>query len=400
MLSPERRRYRDSLRDFMDSEIAPLVQSRSETSLGHEEALQFLRRLGEIDVGPVGAGGLAAFEDPLSYAIESEEIARVWPSLNMLVTGCFPVEFLSWCTDRTREAFAEDLREGTVVGCFAVTEPGSGSDTRRPGTTARRDGDEYVINGEKTWVSNAPIADMAVVVAWDVERDQRDFFVVDGRTSDFSSREFDKLGWRGSPTGTLVFDDCRIPVAHRSDRVLERFLTEEPERANRLLEDGLLSGSEPLNAIFSFLRTGMGAMATGISQAALESSLEYATERETFGQVIAGHQLIQEKLYTIKRHVETSRRLVYHAARKLSDGAPDFRRLASLAKAHATEKCVEAADEAVQLHGANGLSVDYPVERYLRDARSMTIPDGTTEIQKLITGYELTGQSAYGRTDS
>lgn len=395
MLPEDRRRFRKTLRDFMEAEVAPRVRSRPETSLTYEEAIEYLETLGEIGVGPAGEGGMAAFEDPLTYAVEAEEIARVWPSLNMLVTGCFPVEFLRWCSDGTRDAYAGDLQDGTVIGCFAVTEPGSGSDTIHPETTARREGDHYVLNGEKTWVSNAPIADMAVVVAHDVEEDERDFFVVDRRTSDFETRGMNKLGWRGSPTGQMFFDDCRIPVEHKSINILQRFYEEDPETAAGLLEDGLLSGENPLGAIFSFLRTGMGAMATDISQAALEAALEYSTQRETFGKPIARHQLIQDKLYTIKRNVETSRRMVHHAADLLERGEDAARRTASLAKAHATEKCVESADEAVQVHGANGLSTEYPVERYLRDARTMTVPDGTTEIQKLIVGYELTGEPAY-----
>lgn len=395
MLPNEYREFKQSLRSFLDEEIAPAVRRREEGNLTHEEALNFLEKLGQIGIGPAGEGGLRAFNDPLGYAIESEEISRVWPSLNMLVTGCFPVEFLRWGSDETREGYRDRLEAGRVVGCFAVTEPGSGSDTTRPGTTARRDGDQYVLNGEKTWVSNAPIADMAVVVAYNVEKEERDFFLVDRETSSFETRAMDKLGWRGSPTGQMFFDECRIPVEHRSVNIMERLYEDDPGRASALLEEGLLAGDEPLNAIFSFLRTGMGAMATGIGQAALEAALDYSTSRETFDRPIASHQLIQDKLYEMKSAVESSRRLVYHAAEVLDQGGSEAREMASIAKAQATEECLEAVNEAVQIFGANGLSTEYPVERYLRDARTMTIPDGTTEIQKLIVGYELTGESAY-----
>lgn len=396
MLSESLQQFKRSVREFMEDEIRPTVSSRNESSLEHDEALDYLRRFGEVGIGPAGEGGLAAFNDPMAYAVASEEMARVWPSLNMLITGCFPVDFLEWCSPETREAYRQDLKAGTIVGCFAVTEPDSGSDSANPRTTARREGDYYVLNGEKTWVSNAPIADMAVVVAKDLEADQRDFFVVDRRTASFETREMDKLGWKGSPTGQIFLDDCRIPACHKSTGVIETMYEKDPETASKLFESGLLAGQDnPLNSIFSFLRTGMAAMATGIGQAALEASLDYANSRTTFGKPIAKHQLIQEKLYTIKRNVETSRQLVHHAADLLGRGESEAREIASLAKAHATEKCLEAADAAIQVHGANGLSTDVPLERYLRDARCMTIPDGTTEIQKLIVGYEMTGESAY-----
>ncbi|MFB6226860.1 MAG: acyl-CoA dehydrogenase family protein [bacterium] len=395
MLGDERRTYKESLRQFLTEEIVPVRDSRPETRFTHDLASELLSKLGRMDIGPAGDRGIGTFNDPLTYALEAEEISRVWPGLHMLVTGCLPVEFLRWCSDRTRDAFKGNIKDGSVVGCLAVTEPGSGSNTASPNTTARRDGEEYVLNGEKTWVSNAPIADMAIVVARDLEQDQRDFFIVDRRTASFETREMEKLGWKSSPTGQVFFDDCRIPIENKSTHVMERFYEDAPEQAANLLEDGLLSQGDPLNAIFSFLRTGMGAMAVGIGQAALDEALAYSTDRSTFDQPIAQHQLIQEKLFTIKSAVETSRRLVYHAADLLENGDSRARLTTSLAKASASEECLDAVDEAVQVFGANGLSRDYPLERYLRDARTMTIPDGTTEIQKLIVGHELTGKSAY-----
>jgi alkylation response protein AidB-like acyl-CoA dehydrogenase len=141
-----------------------------------------------MDLGPAGAGGIYAFNHPLWYALCAEELGRIWPSLNMLITGCFPVEFLRWASDRTYTSYKDQIDSGEVIGCLAVTEPGSGSHTAEPETTATKEGDEYVLNGEKTWISNATIADVAIVVAFDEEANERDFFVVDRKNSNFESQ--------------------------------------------------------------------------------------------------------------------------------------------------------------------------------------------------------------------
>lgn len=147
--------------------------------------------------------------------------------------------------------------------------------------------------------------------------------------------------------------------------------------------------------MFAYMRTGMAAMAVGIMQAAVEDTLAYATDREVAGEPIAGTQLVQEHLYEMKANLETARLLTRHATAHVRTGDDDARLLASLAKGYATERAVDVTSDAIQVHGANGLSTDYPLERYIRDARTTTIPDGTTEIQKLVVGSELTGHSAY-----
>ncbi len=397
-LTQEHRMFRESLRDFLDSEIAPDLPEADREELSKNEALEYLGKLGELGIGPVSDEGLfGSFNDPMLYVLTSEEISRVWVSLNVVLGMSFPVQFMPGTADVTRDAYSDRIESGEMIGAMAVTEPDSGSDTKRPNTTAVRDGDEYVINGEKTWVSNAPICDVALVVAYDEDAEQRDFFLVDQETSPFETQSIHKLGWNAAPTGQMFFNNCRIPVENKLTNTVTRMMEKNDDSSGTPMSEGSMFASEdPLNAMFASMRTGMAAMSVGMSQAALDLALDYARDRETFGKPIAQHQLIQDKLYRIKQWTETSRQLTYRAAEKLSEGDDDVRMYSSLAKAHACEKCVKATSEAMQIYGANGLSTDYPIERFYRDARMMTIPDGTTEIQKLIVGYELTDLQAYG----
>ncbi len=233
------RTFRREVRTVLEDRVTPHLEQRDPGVMSAREARRLLGHLGDLGLGPAGGDPFAAFRDPMAYVVASEEIARVWPSLNMMLTGCLPVGFLRYCSGRTREANADRLESGELIGCLAVTEPDSGSDTSHPDTTAHRDGDEYVLNGQKTWISNATIADMAVVVARDVEREERSFFVVDRATCDYDTRKIDKLGWRASPTGQMFFDDCRIPVENHADRVMERFIEHDPRRPRSLVQEGV-----------------------------------------------------------------------------------------------------------------------------------------------------------------
>lgn len=387
------RMVRDTVREFMEREVAPDLPAVDEEPVSKEQAVEYQRALGGLGVGP-GAGEEASLEDPVTYTVTIEEIARVWPSLVMIVTMGFPFPamLVPYAGERTRDALGARARDGGVIGCLAVTEPEGGSDNTSPATTARREGDEYVVDGEKTWVSNASIADVALVLATDQETGNREFFLVDGETTDFASRELEKLGWTGSSTGQLFLDDCRIPVENKLTNAVGRMAA---DGATDVLENPIFARQDPMNAMFAYMRNGMAAMAVGIMQAAFEDALVYATDREVGGTPIAGKQLVQEHLYEMKAGVTTARLLTRHAAAHLGDGHDDARLLASLAKGVATERAVDVAGAAVQVHGANGLSTDFPLERYLRDARTTTVPDGTTEIQKLVVGSELTGHAAY-----
>jgi alkylation response protein AidB-like acyl-CoA dehydrogenase len=345
-----------------------------------------------LGVGP-GAGDDAELADPVTYAVTVEEIARVWPSLVMIVTMGFPFPsmLVPYAGERTRDALADRARAGEVMGCLAVTEPAGGSDTTSTATTARRDGDEYVLDGEKTWVSNGTIADVALVLATDGETGSRDFFLVDRETASFESRELDKLGWRGSPTGQLFLENCHIPAEYKLGTVIGTLAC---EGATEVVDNPKWTSQDPLKAMFSYERTGMAAMAVGIMQAAHEAAVEYATERTVAGDPIAANQLVQEFPSGMTENLETARLVTRHAASHLASGEGDARMLAPLAKGYATERAVDVTSDAIQIHGANGLSTGYPVERYVRNARTTTIPDGTTEIQTLVVGSELTRHRA------
>ncbi|AQL41945.1 acyl-CoA dehydrogenase [Halorientalis sp. IM1011] len=391
--------FRDSLRDYLESEIAPDVQELDKQEMTKEEAVGYLRDLRKLGIGFDQETAQDYFGDLKYYVIGSEEIARVWPSLNVMLNMSFPAMFANWASEETQNALGDKLEKGEAIGALGVTEPGSGSHSSRPNTVARKDGDEYVINGEKTWVSNAQICDLTMIVAWDEENDAQDMFIVDQENSPFDTRKLDKLGWKGSPTGQMFFDDVRVPEDNKLSNAIRNLILEHGDLAEALpfpneMVDLFLS-HKPLNAIFSFMRTGMAAMAVGIQQAAYEDALDYATDRETFGKPIAQHQMVQERLYEMKANVETSRLLTHEAVEKLANADEESRLYSSLAKGYACDKSVETARHGVELYGGNGLSTDYPLERYYRDAQTMTIPDGTEEIMKLIVGYEMTDMSAY-----
>jgi alkylation response protein AidB-like acyl-CoA dehydrogenase len=396
----EHEMFRDSLRDYLETEIEPDVDELDSKPLTKDEAVKHLRELRKLGIGFDPETAQDYFGDLRFYVIGSEEISRVWPSLNVTLNMSFPSMFANWASDATQDALGDRLERGEAIGALGVTEPGSGSHSSKPNTTARKDGDEWVINGEKTWVSNAQICDLAMIVAYDEENEAQDMFIVDQENSPFETRKLDKLGWQGSPTGQMFFDDVRVPEDNKLSKAIRNLILEHGDLAEALpfpneMVDLFLS-HKPLNAIFSFMRTGMAAMAVGIQQAAYEDALEYTTDRETFGKPIAQHQMIQDRLYQMKANVETSRLLTHEAVSKLADADEESRMYSSLAKGYACDKSVETARHAVEIYGGNGLSTDYPLERYYRDAQTMTIPDGTEEIMKLIVGYELTDMAAYG----
>ncbi|WP_458209099.1 acyl-CoA dehydrogenase family protein [Haladaptatus sp. NG-SE-30] len=398
-LTDEQRAFREELRRYLDENVEPVVDEEDQEPFTRDELLSYVDDLREIGVGfdPETAGSY--FGDLRRYTICSEEMSRVWPSLNVALNMSFPSLFVQFASDATQEAMGSKLDAGECIGCLAVTEPEGGSDTARPRTTARKEGDEFVIDGQKTWVGNAQIADVALVVAHDESTDSQDMFLVDQENAPFETEVISKLGWKAVPNGRIYLDGVRVPEDNRLSTMFENAIMEGkdisdivpfPESVTQLFLD-----QKPLNATFSFMRTGMAFMAVGIMQAAFDESLAYAKERETFGKPIGQHQLIQEKLYDIKCALESSRCLAERVVELLESGDPDARMMSSLAKGYACEQSVEATSDAIQVHGAEGLKTENRLERYYRDARTMPIPDGTTEIQKLIVGKELTGMAAY-----
>jgi alkylation response protein AidB-like acyl-CoA dehydrogenase len=399
-LTDEQEAFRNDLRAYLDENIEPVVDEADRNGpMEREELMGYIRDLNELGIGFDPETAPTFFGDVWNFTIAAEEISRVWPSLLVGLMMSFPALFVQFASDETREAMLPKLENGECLASLAVTEPEGGSDTARPRTTARKDGNEFVINGEKTWVGNAHYADVCLVVAYDESTDASDMFLVDRENASFETRELDKLGWKGVSNAHITFDDVHVPEENRlsnmfSNAIMDGHEMNEivpfPESVTQLFFD-----QKPLNATFSFMRTGMSFMAVGIMQAALDAALDRATDRETFGKPIAQHQLVTEKLYDMKAGLETSRQLSRRAAELLEQGSTDARLMSSLAKGYTSETCKDVTDDAIQVFGGEGLKTENRLERYYRDARVMTIPDGTTEIQKLIVGKELTGMSAY-----
>jgi alkylation response protein AidB-like acyl-CoA dehydrogenase len=267
---------------------------------------------------------------------------------------------------------------GDTIACSAITEPNVGSDTAGIETTAVLDGDSYVINGTKTWISNGTIADYVVVTlkVLDPKTGARTpaQILVDKAQSPFVAREIHKLGVRSFPTAELFFEDCRVPKEHL---LVSR---ENPEEASI--------------SSLNFARANAAISAVGVAQAALDAAVKYAKERVQFGKKIGQFQLIQEMIADMSAEIEASRLLAYKAFFCLGKGMRCYKEC-SIAKAFATEAAIRVTSKAIQVHGAYGLSEEYPVERYFRDARCYTIPDGTTQVQQLIIGRETLGMRAF-----
>lgn len=402
------RMFRENLRDFLESEIAPLVEPQEKKGpMDREEALELLRKFRKVGVGFDLESLRELGSDPVCVGILAEEMFRVWPSAAGLVGLTFPAALVHLGPKDMRKRWLPRLERNEVIGCYAITEPEAGSDNRAMRTTAVLDGDFYVVNGTKTWISNAPVADICLLVAND-EKGNRVFLLVEKEVSPFQTGTLHKLGWRAAPTGEIYFDNCRVPRENNVLEMIQRTLSDpgrlkelgveiDPSRLQASTFMGVLGRMSPENIIFAFLRSGMALAAAGISQAALDASIKFARERVQFGKPIGRFQLIQEMLYNMTALTETSRLLGYRALWAATHGDPQARMLSSLAKGYACDAAVKVTYDAIQIHGGVGLSDEYPLERYFRDARMLTIPDGTTEIQKLIVGRELLGPgfSAY-----
>jgi alkylation response protein AidB-like acyl-CoA dehydrogenase len=392
----DQKMFRESIREFLDKEIAPLVDEQEKKGpMTREEAVGILKRFKKIGIGYDLESMSEMASDPLAVAILMEETFRVWPSAAGLMGLTFPAGLVNIAPEEMRKRLLPRLMENELIGCYAITEPEAGSDNRAMRTSAIPDGDFYVVNGTKTWITNGPVADLCLLVAND-EKGERIFLLVDKEESPFETADLHKLGWRAAPTGELYFNDCRVPKGNNVMQMAmaafaEAAAKKPPGEGGGLGSLGMLGRMSPENIIFAFLRSGMALAAAGISQAALDAAITYARERMQFGRPIGRHQLIQEKLYDMKALTVTSRLLGYWAFKMAISGDPDARMASSLAKGYACEAAVKVASDAIQVHGGMGLSDEYPLERYFRDARMLTIPDGTTEIQKLIVGRELLG---------
>ncbi len=399
----EEKMFRDSVREFLEKEFVPVADDRDKKGpFTRDEAVEILKKFKKIGVAfdPETAKALYA-EDPVLYGILSEEVGRVWVSLLPVLgmTG-LPAIFVPLASEETQSRLMPKLERAELVGCFAETEPEAGCDTSDLKTTARLEGDQYTINGMKTWISNATIADVAYVGAKDLSTGSETFFLIEKDVSPFDTNELHKIGWNAAPTGEMFFEDCKVTKENEMQYMMGKALSDPKSMALLPMSEGMMSlfgQMSPFTALMTLPRCSMALASIGIAQAAFEASVKYSKERVQFRKPIAKFQLIQEMLYNMSVLIETGRLLAYKAINAITKGSREARRLSSMAKVYGGEASVKVTYQAMQIHGGLGLSDELPLERYYRDARMMTIPDGTTEMMKLITGYEILGKgySAY-----
>jgi hypothetical protein len=378
-LSPEQELIRETAREFSDREIAPhardwdRAEEMSRDIVGKLAGVGFLAAALPEDVGGMGL-------DTVSYALVVEEIGRTDSSVRGIVSvsnGLYGKTVARWGNEGQRRELLEPLASGEALGCYALTEPGVGSDPGSLETRAERDGDAWVLTGQKIFITLGTWASFALVFARTGEPGSRGItcFVVPTDAAGFEARPIKgKLGLRSQDTGELFLDGVRVPDSARLGELGPGFKV-----AMSALDNGRIS---------------LGAGCVGIAQGCLDASLAYARERRQFGKAIAGFQLVQELLADMSVETEAARLLVWRAAASSDAGRP-YTAEASYAKYFASEVAVRAANAAVQVHGGYGYVDEYPVGRYLRDARVTTLYEGTSQIQKLIIGRALTGESAF-----
>ena len=376
-LSQEHQMAQKMVRDFAQKEITPVIKEHDR----RQKPIPFaLKRMGELGIlgicFPVRYGG--AGMDYISWGLACEELEAVDTSLRVAMsvhTGLCSMSIFQWGSEEQKEKFLKPLASGQKIGCGAFTEPGMGSDVAAMSTNAKRDGDHYVLNGEKMWISLASKADLALVTVKTNSSarkasDGLSSFIVDLHSEGIQSGDLHgKLGVRAGATGWISFTDVKVPVA------------------NRLGEEG--EGFKITMSGFDHGRYTVASGATGIIRACLEASVNYAKTRKAFGKTIAAHQLIQEKIAKMSQDYEIAR-LLYLQVGWLKNEGKRLTRETSFAKKFATEASFSAANEAIQIHGAYGYSDEYDVERYLRNSKGAMIYEGSSEIQTLIqAGYAL-----------
>jgi alkylation response protein AidB-like acyl-CoA dehydrogenase len=365
---------RDTMRDFAEAEIAPHVMEWDEAQRFPMDLVPRLAELGVMGaVVPTEFGG-SGLSYP-EYVAVVEELSRVDGSI-----GLFVAAHNSLCASHIYRAGSEDqkrrflpaLCSGAKIGAWGLTEAGAGSDAGGTKTTAVRDGNGYVLNGSKNFITNASIAETFVLMAV-TNRDRKDHgisaFIVERGTPGFSTgKKENKLGLRASDTASIILEDCRLPAANLLGREGEGFVD-----SLRVLDGGRIS---------------IAALAVGMARGAFEHALKYAKERRQFGKAIAEFQAIQFKLADMATEIEAARLLTLQAAELRQQGRRTTKE-SSMAKLFSGEVAVRVANEAVQIHGGYGFIKDFPVEKYYRDVKLCTIGEGTSEIQRMVISRQI-----------
>ncbi|HBA27472.1 MAG TPA: acyl-CoA dehydrogenase [Nitrospinae bacterium] len=379
-LTEDQKLIKDTVRKFAEEEIVPVAR---ENDIKEHFPIEIIKKMASLGFlgAPIpekyGGAGL----DFISDAIIFEEIGKADSSIRTTLSvqvSIVGLTVLNWGTEGQKEKYLSRLCKGEIIGCFALTEPGAGSDAANQSTTAILTNKGWVLNGTKTWISNGGIADIAVVFAQtDKNKKHKGIaaFIIEKGTPGFTTKEIKgKLGLRASNTAELIFEDCEIPKDALLGKVGDGF-----EVAMSALDNG---------------RYGVASGCVGIIQGCIDACVKYAKERHQFGKPIGSFQLIQEKIARMVVDCDASRLLVYRAGDLKNKGIKNTLET-SIAKYFASEAAVRAATDAIQIFGAYGYSNEYPVERYLRDAKVATIYEGTSEIQKLIIGHHTIGIKAF-----
>jgi alkylation response protein AidB-like acyl-CoA dehydrogenase len=378
-LTPEQEMVRRQARDFADKEIAPHVREWDRTETMDRDIVGKLADVGFLGAPlpeEYGGGGV----DSVSYCLIIEELGRADSSVRGIASvnvGLVGKTILKWGTEEQKQEWLPRLCSGEALGCYGLTEPGSGSDAASLRTAAKRDGDDWILSGSKMFITNGTWAGLAIVFARTGEEGPKGItaFLVPTDSEGFEARPVKgKLGLRSQDTGELVLDDVRVPDA------------------NRLGDEG--RGFKVAMSALDTGRMSLAAGCVGIAQGCLDASIAYATERSQFGRPIARFQLVQELIADMAVETEAARLLVFRVA-SLADAGEPHTLESSYAKYYASETAVRAANAAVQVHGGYGYIDEYPVGKYLRDARVATLYEGTSQIQKLIIGRALTGENAF-----
>jgi len=375
-LTEENRLVRESARSFAAAEILPHIRGWDERHEVHPEVFGTMGRLGFLGAPiPEAYGG--AGMDYVSLGILCEELERADTAFRVVMSvhvGLNSLTLLQWGTEEQKRRFLVPQAKGEKLATFALTEPGVGTDAASLAMSARRDGDHYVLNGSKIWISLADIADHVLVFATlDRAQGHRGItaFVVERGTPGFSSGTIaTKMGIHAGNTGTLFFDDCRVPASQRVGEEGEGFVI-----AMSAIDQGRYT-----------VATG----AVGLAEACLDASLAYARDRRTFGRAIGEHQLVKQLIARMGQGIEAGRLLCLQAAAMKNRGIRNTRET-SLAKWFCTEHAVQSALDAIQVHGAYGYSSEYPVERYLRNSKAAVIYEGTSQLHTLIQADYLLG---------
>jgi butyryl-CoA dehydrogenase len=378
-LSPEQELIRGTAREFLEREVVPHARDWDRSETMDRAIVGKLAEIGFLGASlPAEHGGMGL--DTISYCLVMEELGRADSSVRGIVSvqnGLVGKTVARWATDEQRGEWLPRLASGEALGCYALTEPGSGSDPASLTTKAERDGDDWLLTGSKIFITLGTWAELALVFARSGEEGARGItcFLVPTGSEGFEARPIKgKLGLRAQDTGELFLERVRVPDSARLGAEGEGFKV-----AMSALDNGRIS---------------LAAGCVGIAQGCLDASVAYAQERTQFGKPIAGFQLVQELLADISVEADAARLLTWRAA-ALADRGERHTLESSVAKYYASEVSVRAANAAVQVHGGYGYVDEYPVGKYLRDARVTTLYEGTSQVQKLIIGRHLTGESAF-----